>query len=99
MIGLSIRAGKTSFGTDAVKNAIRKKKAKLVLLSDTASQRSAKDLNDICSYYSVEILSGPFADIFYQLTAKEAMKVISINDEQFAREIKNLSLELDKEIF
>ena len=91
MIGLCIRAGKVSYGSDGVKKAIRTKKAKLVLLSDNASERCKKDINDICIYYNVETICDDFADMFYQLTSKALMKVMSINDEGFAREIKSLT--------
>ena len=92
MIGLCIKARKVSYGSDGVKKAIRGKKAKLVLLCNNASQRAKKDINDICNHYQVDLICENFADIFYQLTSKDVMKVISINDEGFAREIKSLTL-------
>ena len=90
MIGLSIRAGKVSYGTELVKKAIRANKAKLILLTEGASSRCQKDIRDICTHYNVELIFDNFEDIFYQLTSKDLMKVMSINDEGFAREIKNL---------
>ena len=91
MLGLSIRAGKVSYGTELVKKAIRANKAKLVLLTESASKRCQKDINDICTHYNVEIIFDDFEEIFYNLTSKDLMKVMSINDEGFAREIKSLS--------
>lgn len=94
MIGLSIRAGKVSCGTELVKKAVRANKAKLVLLTEGASARCQKDIRDTCTHYNVEIVFDDFADIFYQLTSKDLMKVMSINDERFAREIKSLTSQL-----
>lgn len=91
MIGLSIRAGKVSYGTELVKKAIRANKAKLILLTKGASQRCQKDIGDICTHYKVELIFDDFEDIFYQLTSKDLMKVMSINDEGFAKEIKCLT--------
>ena len=94
MVGLAIRAGKVSYGVDLVKKAVRANKAKLILLTDNASERSKKDINDICNYYKADLITGDFADMFYQLTSKDLMKVMSINDEGFAREIKSLTSEV-----
>lgn len=90
MIGLSIKARKVSYGTDLVKKSIRTNKAKLVLLSDNASARCKKDISDICKHYKVDVVCEEFSDMFYQLTSKDVMKVMSINDEGFARQIKSL---------
>jgi len=95
MIGLCIKARKVSYGSDGVKKSIRSQKAKLVLLCDNASQRSKKDVNDICNHYQVEVICDNFTDMFYQLTSKDVMKVMSINDEGFAREIKSLTLRIE----
>ena len=91
MIGLCIKSRKVSMGTDIVKKAIRQKKAKLVLLSDAASDRTKKDVADICSHYQVDLICDDFSEIFYQLTSKDKMKVMSVNDEGFAKQIKNLA--------
>ena len=91
MIGLCIKSRKVSMGTDIVKKAIRQKKAKLVLLSDAASDRTKKDVADICCHYQVDLICDDFSEIFYQLTSKDKMKVMSVNDEGFAKQIKNLA--------
>lgn len=91
MVGLSIRAGKVSYGTELVKKAIRANKAKLVLLTQGASTRCQKDIRDICSHYSVDLIFDDFEDMFYQLSSKDLMKVMSINDKGFAREIQSLT--------
>jgi len=95
MIGLAIKARKVSYGTELAKKSVRSKKARLVLLSSNASQRCKKDIYDICSYYNTDIIEKNFSDVFYQLTSKELMKVMSINDEGFAREIKSLTSDIE----
>lgn len=97
MLGLCIKAGKVSYGLDGVKKAIRSSKAKLVLLSKAASKRSEKDVRDICKHYNVDLIHDEFADLFYQLTSKDIMKVMSINDQGFAKVIKSKLELLDKE--
>lgn len=91
MIGLCIKSRKVSLGTDIVKKAIRQNKAKLVLLSDAASDRTKKDISDICTHYQIDMVCDDFSEIFYQLTSKDKMKVMSINDEGFAKQIKSLT--------
>jgi len=95
MLGLCIRSGKISMGYDNVKKTVKSHKAKLVLLSSSASERSKKDVTDMCSHYKVDMICDDFSDIFYQLTSRDKLKVISINDENFAGEIKKLTLKLN----
>ena len=40
LIGLSAKAGKIEFGADAVENAIKRQKVKLVIVSSDAAERT-----------------------------------------------------------
>jgi len=87
MLGLCIRSGKASMGYDGVKKSVKAHKTLLVLLAQSASERSKKDVSDMCSHYGIQLICDDFDDIFYQLTSKDKLKVISVNDESFAGEI------------
>lgn len=88
-IGISLRARKATLGTDAVKDAVRKTKAKLVLLSSTASARSRQDLRNTCQHYNIPLLEGDFSAMFEELTGKMNMIVVSINDTGLAQLVQS----------
>ena len=54
IIGLGMRAGKIAFGTENVLEAIRKRKAKLVIVAGSVSENTKKTLFDKSAFYSVK---------------------------------------------
>ena len=91
MLGLCIRSGKVSLGYDGVKKSVKTHKARMVLLADNASERSKKDVADMCRHYNIQMICDDFSDVFYQLTSKDKLKVISVNDDSFAGEILKIT--------
>jgi len=57
MLGIAMRAGVLTMGTDGVLAAIAAGKAGLVLLDDGASENTQKKLNDCCAYYGAQIVT------------------------------------------
>ena len=55
VIGLAARARGIVIGTNQVLEAVRKGKAKLVLMASDVSDNTRKNLNDKSNYYSVQI--------------------------------------------
>ena len=53
MLGLCKRARTLTFGEGAVKDRIRQKKARLVIVSADASENTKKKFSDNCSFYTV----------------------------------------------
>ena len=49
LIGLSAKAGKIEFGADAVEEVITRKKAKLVIVAEDASERTKKNFEFLCN--------------------------------------------------
>ena len=47
-LGLSTKAGKIVFGTDAVTEAIYKKKIKLVLIAEDCADRTKNNFENLC---------------------------------------------------
>ena len=58
MLGLCMRAGKLKSGELSVLEAVRGKKAHVVVVSEDASDNTKKLFADKCSYYKVPIV-GP----------------------------------------
>jgi len=60
VLGLARRAGALAIGTNSVLEAIRKKKAFLVLIAADASENTAKQLLDKSAYYKIPAETLPF---------------------------------------
>ena len=56
LLGLSMRAGMLKSGEFATLEAIRGRKAELVIVSEDASDNTKKQFSDKCSYYEVPMV-------------------------------------------
>lgn len=88
-LGLCIKAGKASQGTEMSLKSIKRRNAALVLLDNKASPRTKKDITNSCSYYNVELVIDDLKEEFIKLTQKDKMVIMSINDKGFAGLIKS----------
>ena len=92
MLGLAMRAGKVAVGTDAVIDTLRQKKnkkARVVLISNTASDSTRSKIVYKCEYYRVspiivDISASELGEILGKLYAPSA---VAITDDSFAAEI------------
>lgn len=55
LLGIALRAGALTLGTDAVLGAIASGSADMVLLDAAASQNTKKKFRDSCAFYGVEL--------------------------------------------
>jgi ribosomal protein L7Ae-like RNA K-turn-binding protein len=55
LIGLAIRQGAASVGTNASLDLIKKNKAELALIDENASANTKKRLSNACAYYAVPL--------------------------------------------
>lgn len=93
-LGFAKKAGKLVSGAGNTENAIKSMKAKLVLISGSASQNTKKHFFDMASYRNVPIyvLDG---DNLGSAIGKEEHKTICITDSGFANTvIKEINLNL-----
>ena len=94
MIGFAMRAGKVVIGTDLVCASMSKsgtKRARLVLLTSTASEGTKKKIRCKCEFYGVELREIDIdGDRLGQMLGKTfSPAVIAISDDRFAEEIRN----------
>ncbi len=85
MLGLAKRAGKLILGGEMVCDAVRKKKAKLVLLAENASANTQKKVQNCCAFYQIpcRILPIP-TDILAQALGKEGLvAAVAVTDVNF----------------
>ena len=90
-LGLSRKAGKLVFGFDMTAESMQKGTAKLVLLSNDCSERTARNIKRIAEENKTEILILPLSmDEIGYAVAKRA-GVLSVCDSGFSKKIKELA--------
>ena len=89
MLGFAMRAGRVLLGTDIVISSLQKGQARLVIVSDEASEGTKNKIKFKCEFYSVPmILTTLGADELGQRLGKSYSPVVlAITDEGFAGEI------------
>ena len=97
MLGLASKAGKIVTGEDTIRNAIRKGKVKLLIISEDASQNTQKRFLNAAAHYSIEYVVWGHMDDLGKYIGKNARSVVAIVDDNFGRIIKDLLSNTAKE--
>lgn len=91
MLGMARRAGRLSFGHDAVKDALRNGEAETVIFACDASDRLKDELTALADINSVTaVVTGFGSSEFGKSTGMKSIAVISVNDAGFAKRITEL---------
>ena len=81
------RAGKVSFGTESSKDTIEKKKAKLIIVAQDASDRTKKNFENLSREHLIPMrITGTIDDLSKSI-GQINKAVIVVKDENFAKEI------------
>lgn len=92
MLGLCKRAGKLKSGAFSVEEAVKGKKAYLVIVVCDASDRTKKTHRDMCAYYRVPLYEYGTRDTLSAAIGQTERVSAVVLDENFANElIKRLS--------
>lgn len=87
LLGLANRARKIITGEEMVINEIRKKRAKLVILSNDASTSTKKKIQDKCNFYEVDFVEAGDREKLGQAIGKEQRVALAVLDEGFAAKL------------
>lgn len=90
LLGLANRARKLISGEELVIKEVRNAKAKLVILSNDASNNTEKKITDKCSYYNVPVVKVEDRNQLGHAIGKDARVVIAVLDEGFAKKLRTL---------
>lgn len=93
LLGLATKAGKLVAGFEAVCECIEKKKAKLVIVSTEASDKTKSNIKYICEKNSVTCIEYAEIDFLSKAIGKKNKAIICIKDNNFATAIKNILME------
>lgn len=88
LIGLAMKAGKVSFGSDSVEENILKKKIKLVILSEDSSDRTKNKFVNICEKYNIPIIIDGDIESLSKSIGKNNKAILGIKDINFADSIQ-----------
>ena len=92
LIGLSAKAGKIVFGTEACIEAMQNKKIKLLIVSIEASEKSKKNFKYYTEKYNIPIVFYETIENLSKSIGKKNKVVIGIKDQNLANEIqKNIN--------
>lgn len=92
LVGIARRAGKLTFGFDAVLKDVEKNRTGQIFLSEDASERTARKIKNACYEHKIQVtgLKIPKLDLGAAIGRGEAA-VISISDSNLAGRISELS--------
>ena len=90
LLGLANRARKVISGEELVVKEVKNKHAKLVLLSNDASENTAKKIQDKCQYYQVPIKRISSRETLGSAIGKETRVVVAVMDNGFAKKLELL---------
>ena len=89
-LGLTMKAGKLSFGTDSVIETIEKHKAKVVLIAKDCSERTLKNFREITKKHNVTLIEFGTIEKISNSIGKSNKAVIAVKDSNLANEIKKI---------
>ena len=87
---LSARARNVAFGADGVKEEIMKKKAKLVIVSYEASERTKDKFIKLCETYNIPLIIDGNIEELSRAIGKVNKATLAIKDENMAKQIKKI---------
>ncbi|MCR5100994.1 MAG: ribosomal L7Ae/L30e/S12e/Gadd45 family protein [Butyrivibrio sp.] len=96
LLGLCNKAGKLVSGEFATEKAVKSREAKLVIISEDASDNTKKKFMDKCKFYKVQVLSFGDKENLGHAIGKDIRTSLAITDEGLAKTLLN-NLLLDKQ--
>lgn len=90
LLGITAKAGKVLSGTDLVLEEMAKKRVKLVIVADDASEKTIKNMKYYCNKEKVDIIVYGNINDNSKAIGKRNRAVIGIKDSSLANSIKNI---------
>src|SRR5690606_30675764 len=87
LLGLANQARKVISGVEMVMNEVRKRTAKLVILSNDDSRSTKKKIQDKCDFYNVNVVEIGDRVRLGQSIGKEQRVTLAVLDEGFAAKL------------
>ena len=91
LLGLCKRAGKLAAGEVAAEQAVRGKKAYLLILAEDASKNTKKKFNNSAAYYELALAEIGTKEELGRAIGADMRSIIAITEEGFAKKLKQLA--------
>ena len=93
LLGLCKRAGKLAAGEVAAEQAVRKKQAYLLILSEDASKNTKKKFINSAAYYELPLIEAGTKQELGRAIGADMRSIIAITEEGFAKKLRQLAEE------
>ncbi len=94
LLGIAASARQIVSGEEQVVKEVRTNKAKLVIVSNDASQNTTKKMHDKCAFYNVPIYTFGSREQLGHATGRESRVSLAIMDNGFAKKLSQYFNEL-----
>ena len=91
LIGLAARARKVCFGADMVEERINKKKVKLLIVAEDASERTKDKFKKVAEKEKVPVIIKGEIEILSKAIGKSNKAIIGIEDVNLSNEIQKIN--------
>ena len=91
LIGLAARARKVCFGADSVEERINKKKVKMLIVAEDASERTKDKFSKIAKEKNVPIIIKGDIELLSKTIGKSNKAIIGIEDINLSNEIQRIN--------
>lgn len=87
LLGLCMKSGGVSFGTQACEDLIQKNKLKLVIVAEDASDRTKRNFKFLCEKNGINFLLFSTIDELSKCIGKKNKAIFGIKNESLANQI------------
>ena len=87
LLGLAAKAGKIVSGGFSAEEAVKSRKAHLVILAEDAQNNTVKKFTDKCSFYKIPLRFYSSKEALGNAVGKEARACVAVTDRGFAESI------------
>ena len=91
LIGLAARARNVAYGADSVEAEIKKKKVKLIIVADLASDRTKEKFQKLSIEFKIPIIIDGTIEEISKAIGKENKAIIGIKDINISKQIEKIN--------
>ena len=90
LLGISMKAGKLTFGTDSTIDMLSRGKIKLIIVAKDSSERTTRHFEEKCLEYNIPFYIFGSKEEISKSIGKDNKTVIGIKDKNLAEAIKKI---------
>ena len=91
LIGLAAKARNVAYGADSVETEIKKKKVKLIVVADLASDRTKEKFKKLSKDFEIPIIIDGTIEEISKAIGKENKAIIGVKDINISKQIEKIN--------